>query len=367
MAFAAVIPMFIFFVFGFPVVLVLWMRYLKKFKRVFIELTDVSTPTLQNYLLTNKWKIANDKDQAYLDEILQGNTGIQYPYLSTRAVRPVNWDNMVEMFIHKDTFTELKLDPSDYEVMKEGFLEWKVEHSDVKEDLTRLVRVDLERTDGGTKRLGQVSMIMFERIDQGDDGAQTIVSQTQLHCEPYDSAFGWLYRDYEDRHYYWQCYDIARRLVQTGGVLVVGSQFGKNVGLGFAQLVAFVAYSIHEQNTPYHCDWLDRLTRVVLMNQVIVQFVLIFMGFADEKGKQTLGWLLLIMQIFVVVYAGRVLSFTLVPVIRQIRYRTKVIKRTLKERHQRKNRSQKEQRTDRAVDEDDIDPQADIVFRPNTR
>eukprot|EP00854_Cymbomonas_tetramitiformis_P012385 gene12385-14631_t len=153
-----------------------------------------------------------------------------------------------------------------------------------------------------------LQVAMLEKLDVGDEGKQTIVPFTAL--DDNNKVLGQLVNPFEDEFYFWQCYEITRRLLQTGVVVVVETAFGTVWAITFALAVSFVALVLHVCYKPYISDRLDRLQGAILINQLAVQFVIMFLlADGEEDGDkpsvtaQVLGILLLLLQILIVYLA----------------------------------------------------------------
>eukprot|EP00854_Cymbomonas_tetramitiformis_P026783 gene26783-32910_t len=88
--------------------------------------------------------------------------------------------------------------------------------------------------------------LMYQKVDQGDAGALTDVPITALDNASLSLIFGSTFIDmFEDRFFFWQCFDILRRLLQSGGVIVVQLLAGTESALVFELSIAIIALSLH--------------------------------------------------------------------------------------------------------------------------
>ena len=112
----------------------------------------------------------------------------------------------------------------------------------------------------------------------------TVTECSQLDNPKILSIFGSLYEDYEDRWYWWGCYDIFRRLMQTAGVIVFNVITGnKELQLPFGIVVAFVSLVLQAFVLPYKMFALDILQLCVLANQALV-LMAVYIGQSANYG-----------------------------------------------------------------------------------
>lgn len=111
----------------------------------------------------------------------------------------------------------------------------------------------------------------------------------------------WVHRydHFEDRHYYWQTYEIVRRVLQTGAVVIIENILGEEMAISYALLIAVLALSVHLYVKPYTEDDEDKLMIVILGNQAFCQFVLATLQMNDRHASM-FGYLLIILQVGVI-------------------------------------------------------------------
>ncbi|KAK3257712.1 hypothetical protein CYMTET_33213 [Cymbomonas tetramitiformis] len=101
--------------------------------------------------------------------------------------------------------------------------------------------------------------------EQGDGGVICHVAITRLDATKYAQVLGQFRDPFEDEFYYWQCYEISRRVLQTGAVLVVYMLTGEDASLIYAVMLATFAIVLHQRYSPYKNDAMDNLQIAVLV------------------------------------------------------------------------------------------------------
>ncbi|KAK3276965.1 hypothetical protein CYMTET_14998, partial [Cymbomonas tetramitiformis] len=171
--------------------------------------------------------------------------------------------------------------------------------------------------------------ITFQKKEsRGDGGVVTIVPATRLDSPWLSQTFKFILSDFEDHFFYWQCYEICRRIAQTGMVLIVGLLAGEVVALAFASLVAFGAILLHMRHGPYAEDTLDKLQLMILINQHMTQFLLAFL-YMDGSNSDVIGGFMLTMQLAVGSYVIFLVRPIAIPIINTLRGRTMRMKRAV--------------------------------------
>ncbi|KAK3267194.1 hypothetical protein CYMTET_24239 [Cymbomonas tetramitiformis] len=155
---------------------------------------------------------------------------------------------------------------------------------------------------------GQSSQVYLnEKVSVGDGGSRTWVPITWMDSEPVQQVLGKVFLDpFEDTYYYWQCYEIMRRLLQTGVVVLVRWQLGTEQGVAYALLISTVALSLHLYFRPYAEDEEDLLMIAVLSNQALVQFGIV-VNVLNSQTVPIIGIVLIGSQAAVILYTCKLL------------------------------------------------------------
>ncbi|KAK3270825.1 hypothetical protein CYMTET_20792, partial [Cymbomonas tetramitiformis] len=90
------------------------------------------------------------------------------------------------------------------------------------------------------------------------------------------------------------CYEISRRIFQTGVVVVVSMLMGENAALIYSLIFSVVALVVHQAYWPFLNNSLNRLQLFILGNQFIIQTILIMFKLGSDSS--TLGTSVLLLQ-----------------------------------------------------------------------
>ncbi|KAK3261631.1 hypothetical protein CYMTET_29467 [Cymbomonas tetramitiformis] len=132
------------------------------------------------------------------------------------------------------------------------------------------------------------------RKDVTDGGAIVVVPMTRLDASLTTKMLGQFFTPYENDFYYWQCYEIARRLVITGVVVAV-DMFDDVTAVIFASVMCVLAISFQLHCKPFKSDALDHLMLGILFNQYAVQMGIVAM-YITNKQTEVIGGSLLALQ-----------------------------------------------------------------------
>ncbi|KAK3260113.1 hypothetical protein CYMTET_30916 [Cymbomonas tetramitiformis] len=216
------------------------------------------------------------------------------------------------------------LGKQNHKLPNEMITQWAANFNKEKEDYHLRLCADItpeqimRPTELNIHGIGRVQAAMWEKADYGDRGRYILAPFTMLDGS--HDVFGHLTDNFEDAFYFWQCYEVVRRLMQTGVVVVVESIAGPTMAAAFGLLVAFVALLLHMKFSPYVNDQLDRLMSAILINQVAFQFYMVIVIEKDENDKSAdwICYLLLLLNAGVVFVAATVILPILVPSTREI-------------------------------------------------
>ncbi|KAK3254481.1 hypothetical protein CYMTET_36303 [Cymbomonas tetramitiformis] len=147
------------------------------------------------------------------------------------------------------------------------------------------------------------SAYMYQKKDAGDHGAVTLVPVTSLDATYTQQVLGaGFLNPFEDCYYFWQCYEICRRFLQTGGILLVTMLFDTEAGVAFALFLSVVALCNHLLFRPYSRDADDFLMMAILANQFVCHFFF-FCLLLSDKHSEAFGAIMVSMQVGVVMCA----------------------------------------------------------------
>ena len=112
-----------------------------------------------------------------------------------------------------------------------------------------------------------------------DPDKNPIVAEVKVPCSMLDdpttqAMYGSLYLDFEPEYFWFQTYEITRRLAQTAGVVLVSTLFGAKYELPYACAAAFIFGTLHALFLPYRYGALDYLQLNVLGGQALSYFLL---------------------------------------------------------------------------------------------
>ena len=129
--------------------------------------------------------------------------------------------------------------------------------------------------------------------------------------------FGSIYGDYTEKNFYFDLVDLARRLLLTGGLILVGEQSNTQIFLG--ALLCFIWLMLVTVRRPYEAYW-DNVLSIVLSSQLVL---IMLCGMALEMNrltpekasdvyeKKSFGLLMVAFSIFIVITALAAIVITI--------------------------------------------------------
>ncbi|KAK3268964.1 hypothetical protein CYMTET_22564 [Cymbomonas tetramitiformis] len=195
---------------------------------------------------------------------------------------------------------------------------------------TQVLRNDLRTSDGVVSDLllrdGSVikDVFCFEKPDIGDGGLIKQVPVSRLDDPNLAKVLGQFRDPFEDDFYYWQCYEICRRMLQTGVVVLVSMLAGEDVALVYSLIISFTAILVHQRYSPYKNDALDELQLFILLNQFVVQTAILLMKLEPEKDEM-LGIFLLLIQGVLLTYSMTLIIPAFRPVINALTSKSSMV------------------------------------------
>ncbi|KAK3256067.1 hypothetical protein CYMTET_34778 [Cymbomonas tetramitiformis] len=139
----------------------------------------------------------------------------------------------------------------------------------------------------------------YMKEDEGSHGIISYVPVTFLDNKTVVEVLGNFTKPFEDEFYFYQCYEIVRRLLQTGGVLVVEVLADRETAIVYAALVASVALCVHLHFKAFKRDEDDFMLFIILANQFLCQFFIMTLLINDATST-ALGIVMICMQVGVV-------------------------------------------------------------------
>ncbi|KAK3237977.1 hypothetical protein CYMTET_51978 [Cymbomonas tetramitiformis] len=297
------------FVFGFPLGIFLVLRHLRSYVKV--SMARVAAERHLDLMQDRRWILILDADQTLLDT--RGSLCVDPSADAvSRRQREISEDVAlhVEVYVRKDTFAELADSPgaeAAREGMGAGDMHGAVQGGSAAGRSVRMARVEICPLGGHGAVIGGPRALweMHEKDDMGDAGIVTKAAVTRMDEDNAARVLGQFVAPFEDEFYYWQCYEIMRRLAMTGFVLLVKLTFGsEHIAIIYALIVSVIAIALHQRYSPFKSDALDELQLTILFNQFSLQVAVTAMEMSsrsDEGG--ILGVVLLVLQCLFLTYA----------------------------------------------------------------
>ncbi|KAK3232792.1 hypothetical protein CYMTET_56877 [Cymbomonas tetramitiformis] len=329
------------YVFGYPLVLYLTMRQLRSFRRVKME-REVAERHI-DLVLAGQWLPCTINDVALVrnfqslhpDLSLCNNQALRMSVSADKEAQGKQ-AQAIELFIRRDTFVQVAGLDEDSLIAGRKNLERK--------KLERMLQPPgsmRHRHGSGTNRSSSVGQelkpycsssstpkkpndptsidqemphiilladgrviekaLCFQRPDVGDRGAITQVPVTRLDDFDVDKVLAQFKEPFEDDFYFWQCYEIVRRTMQTGVVVLVYTAAGRTVSLTYALIFSMLAILLHQSYSPYVNDALDILQMTILVNQFLIQTTVIIVYM--DSSSSLLATILFTLQIMLICFA----------------------------------------------------------------
>lgn len=330
--FAAVL-MILLFVIGYPTVLVMSMCYCRQFHKVVVKVPpeEAYVQALLRQIDARKWRLVNKTDSHILDRLRSlvddpgsRNLGepVVFPLYITAASftkMPPSEDKSIdqndEVIIWLGAQDDTHVEQSDkYPIIDEAMLS------------NNYLPIQVQYLDD-KYAMG----VLCQKTELVNGGNENLVPVTLLDAPMIAPIMAQFYADFEDRFFFWQCYEICRRLFCTSMVIVVDMAMGEAASIEFAVMACFVAIYLHKSYSPYQLDGLDTLQSAFLANQFVVDFLLlcIFVDI-DADNKEMLGYVLVTLQIVLMIYTSKFLYMAGCPIMDKMKSRTQEVKDNIK-------------------------------------
>ncbi|KAK3249802.1 hypothetical protein CYMTET_40788 [Cymbomonas tetramitiformis] len=165
-----------------------------------------------------------------------------------------------------------------------------------------------------------VAVFLHETKSVEDKGRVMIVPVTCLHSMK--SVLGQFYESFEDRFYWFQCWEMCRRFLQTGLVVPVQLMCGQPFAVLYGAVFAFLAIAFQLRCTPYTDDNLDTLYLVILTNQFFMQmFMLYFLNNYNYQDMVIVTVCFFAIQLSILFYVAKIVGPTILDIWQAARMR----------------------------------------------
>ncbi|KAK3270399.1 hypothetical protein CYMTET_21202, partial [Cymbomonas tetramitiformis] len=274
------------FIFGLPLMVFVKMRSLRKYRKAQIQIEYIKCH--KGLFHSKRWQMVHLSDTELLLDGYEGITseesdGRTAPFRSTDYIATP----FVEVYMQSDTFAILS-----------GDVVHSVDNIDDEDSLGKMQRETVETSEGM-----QMPVLFFQKVSVGDHGAEKSVPVTMLDARVWRKILGQFVDPFEDDFYFWNCWEICRRLLQSGFVVVV-SRYSESSANVYSIVVSMVAIMLHQKYNPYRFDDLDALQLLILVSQFFVQLGIIHMH-ADSRDDSTVGVSLLGLQVTIMIYSTK--------------------------------------------------------------
>lgn len=282
----------IWYTFGFPCFLLTMMRRQRHFVKARVRAVDFfQHPDMVHLGL---WEPADHNGRLLFRDITTTESlGLKSQEL---AAATTFTNETIDILISLSSFVEQSGDNTE----ESESVDQNTEAISVKNGKT--VRIELVKKKDAAREVIEVSF--FQKEDVGDGGETNLVNVTKMDVFNNNKTFGQFCDTLEDPFFFWNIWEIVRRLLQTCVVVVVILVTESlSAGLIFALLIAWFAGMLHLRFSPFKSDAMDRLQLTILVNQFVVQLTLAY--FQMEDGNtQAIGIFILVLQAGVMTYGA---------------------------------------------------------------
>ncbi|KAK3275620.1 hypothetical protein CYMTET_16262, partial [Cymbomonas tetramitiformis] len=153
---------------------------------------------------------------------------------------------------------------------------------------------------------GSVMNVQLSSSNRRSDGIGRTTYLPITRLDDYEHILGQFYSPYKDEFYFWQCWEISRRLVQTSLILTVQLALGEKFAAVWALTVATLSIAVHHRCLPYESNALNELQLAMLVNVFIIQLSIVYMMMTEDQEdglKEGITWFLVALQ-FTVLFFG---------------------------------------------------------------
>ncbi|KAK3282536.1 hypothetical protein CYMTET_9730 [Cymbomonas tetramitiformis] len=184
-------------------------------------------------------------------------------------------------------------------------------------DRTRVTEVKVYTATGKLSRMEE--WVLHEKMDVGDKGISVAVPITRLHEGEGSKVLGQFHEPYEDAFYFWEAYEITRRLMATGLVIVVKLIFDSEAAaIIYGILVSVMGIVMHQTYSPFKSDILDKLQMMILLQLFGTQMTVVAVALSPES-RQAAGSVFMLSQFIFVVHIVALMKHTIRPYFQMIK------------------------------------------------
>ncbi|KAK3238199.1 hypothetical protein CYMTET_51774 [Cymbomonas tetramitiformis] len=300
------------FVFGFPLIILVLMRNLQSYKKV--TMPRATAEHFIGLVHSRWWMPVADKDK----ELLLSGSSFYTKDDPMELERQMDIDRVaawITMYVKASTFAELREEEkSEEEGEEEEEEEEEMVESDsgkqkamlwaklddVIADRTRVAEVKVYTPMGKLSRMEE--WVLHEKMDVGDKGISVAVAITHLHEGEGSKVLEQFHEPYEDAFYFWETYEITRRLMATGLVIVVKLIFDSEAAaIIYGILVSVMGIVMHQMYSPFKSDVLDKLQMMILLHLFGTQMVVVAVALSPES-RQAVGSVFIFSQCVLVIH-----------------------------------------------------------------
>ncbi|KAK3262619.1 hypothetical protein CYMTET_28533 [Cymbomonas tetramitiformis] len=316
----------VFFVFGFPVALFVIMYRMHSFKKV--RITCETGNEHRDLMTSGVWKLMNPNDALFF------KTHQSFLMPRRRQGSDTGKVPKVDIYMHESSF---ELSTKEYEkaaqandVLKKWKRTSKINLFDFVVTLGMrntmiCIKHDSAQTD-------PVPAAIHEKEDVCFGGLVQNVPVTMLDDAHVAKVMGQFYIPFQDRWYFWQAWDVTRRMLQTGMVVVVElATRSETAALMYALLISFVSILLHQTFQPFKNDAMNSLMLTVLINQFMMQVMIVWMR-EDESAETGIGIAMILMQMFIMTFTMTLVAPAMRPLFMLVRKKAEVAKTQIRRR-----------------------------------
>ncbi|KAK3270985.1 hypothetical protein CYMTET_20643, partial [Cymbomonas tetramitiformis] len=273
------------FVFGYPCGLYVFMRHMRRYKKV--RMTSEDAKVHHHKILTREWIPASVSTLQILQEERTRRNSNQFLLPEDQARAATASEGSCELYIHE---ASLSFEPVDSYIGGDS----PEAQRGLQQGVYRHVLLEGER----------IYVEVLQKESMVDGGVMESVAVTRLHEPHIQIALGQFWMPFEDSLYFWQCWEIARCALMTGGVILVNMITGsEEVAAIYATLLAVFALVLHKHYSPYCDDAIDKLQLMVLASQFFTQMGIITTYMMENNTtEQFVTFFLLFLQVIVMSY-----------------------------------------------------------------
>ncbi|KAK3263970.1 hypothetical protein CYMTET_27260 [Cymbomonas tetramitiformis] len=291
------------YTFGFPTCMYLVMRRRRQYTKACFRLSELYK--LQYMVLQRSWAVVDVRDELLFKEMQAREEAA-----GSGAVLHDADDGLIDVYMHQMTFKEQKGADLNTDAKRASMVKT---HIHARQSTRRSLRAICQESYvrqcviqvSGSRQLVEVG-IYEKDLDVRQDGkATSVTAVTLMDAFNNQKIYGQFTVSFSFHFYYWQCWEMTRRVLQTGmvvGVILVSDS--EALGIAFAVLVAWLAGMLHVCFAPYKATPDHRLQLAILVNQFVTQVGIAFIWMETSNEKiAIIGICLLVCQIFVLAYA----------------------------------------------------------------